>query len=198
MDKTLEYYNKKAHEFVNNTVSVNFTDTQDLFLEYLPENGYILDFGCGSGRDTKYFKEKGYKIEAIDGSEELCQIASEYSGIKVECMLFQDLNENDQYDGIWACASILHLSKTEMKDVLKKMIRSLKKNGIIYTSFKYGEFEGMKNDRYFSDFTEKIFQEYFINIEGVELEKQWVTADVRPDRGEEKWLNIILRKSDFN
>lgn len=198
MDKTLEYYNKKAHEFVNNTVSVNYTDTQDLFLEYLPENGYILDFGCGSGRDTKYFKEKGYKIEAIDGSEELCQIASEYSGIKVECMLFQDLNENDQYDGIWACASILHLSKTEMKDVLKKMIRSLKKNGIIYTSFKYGEFEGMKNDRYFSDFTEKIFQEYFINIEGVELEKQWVTADVRPDRGEEKWLNIILRKSDFN
>ena len=198
MDKTLEYYNKKAHEFVNNTVSVNFTDTQDLFLEYLPENGYILDFGCGSGRDTKYFKEKGYKIEAIDGSEELCQIASEYSGIKVECMLFQDLNENDQYDGIWACASILHLSKTEMKDVLKKMIRSLKKNGIIYTSFKYGEFEGMKNDRYFSDFTEKIFQEYLINIEGVELEKQWVTADVRPDRGEEKWLNIILRKSDFN
>lgn len=198
MDKTLEYYNKKAHEFVNNTVSVNYTDTQDLFLEYLPENGYILDFGCGSGRDTKYFKEKGYKIEAIDGSEELCQIASEYSGIKVECMLFQDLNENDQYDGIWACASILHLSKTEMKDVLKKMIRSLKKNGIIYTSFKYGEFEGKKNDRYFSDFTEKIFQEYFINIEGVELEKQWVTADVRPDRGEEKWLNIILRKSDFN
>ena len=85
-----------------------------------------------------------------------------------------------------------------MKDVLKKMIRSLKKNGIIYTSFKYGEFEGMKNDRYFSDFTEKIFQEYLINIEGVELEKQWVTADVRPDRGEEKWLNIILRKSDFN
>ena len=120
MDKTLEYYNKKAYEFVNNTVSVNFTDTHNLFLKYLPENGCILDFGCGSGRDTKYFKDKGYKIEAIDGSEELCQIASEYSGIKVECMLFQDLNENDQYDGIWACASILHLSKTEMKDVLKK------------------------------------------------------------------------------
>ena len=198
MDKTLEYYNKKAHEFVNNTVSVNFTDTQDLFLEYLPENGCIIDFGCGSGRDTKYFKDKGYKIEAIDGSEELCQIASEYSGIKVECMLFQDLNENDQYDGIWACASILHLSKTEMKDVLKKMIRSLKKNGIIYTSFKYGEFEGMKNNRYFSDFTEKTFQEYLINIEGVKLEKQWITVDVRPGRGEEKWLNIILRKSDFN
>ena len=109
MDKTLEYYNEKAQEFVKNTVSVNFTDTQDLFLEYLPENGCILDFGCGSGRDTKYFKDKGYKIEAIDGSEELCQIASEYSGIKVECMLFQDLNENDQYDGIWACESILHL-----------------------------------------------------------------------------------------
>ena len=162
---------------------------------------YICDSEAASNlirSSTKYFKDKGYKIEAIDGSEELCQIASEYSGIKVECMLFQDLNENDQYDGIWACASILHLSKTEMKDVLKKMIRSLKKNGIIYTSFKYGEFEGMRNNRYFSDFTEKTFQEYLINIEGVKLEKQWVTADVRPDRGEEKWLNIILRKSDFN
>lgn len=198
MDKTLEYYNSKAHEFVNNTVSVDFTDTQDLFLEYLPENACILDFGCGSGRDTKYFKDKGYNVEAVDGSEELCQIASEYSGIRVERILFQDLNEKAKYDGIWACASILHLSKSELKDVLKKMIISLKKNGIIYTSFKYGEFEGMRNDRYFSDFTEKTFQEYIDSIEGIELEKQWVTADVRPGRGEEKWLNMILRKSDFN
>lgn len=198
MDETIQYYNRKAHEFVNNTVSVNFTETQDLFLKLLPEYACILDFGCGSGRDTKYFKDKEYKVDAIDGSEELCKIASEYSGIAVKYMLFNDLNEKDKYDGIWACASILHLSKIELYDVLHKMIMALKINGIIYTSFKYGDFEGMRNGRYFSDFTEKTFQEYIVNIEGIELEKQWVTADVRPGRGEEKWLNIILRKLDFN
>lgn len=198
MDKTLQYYNNKANEFVNNTVDVKFNDTLDYFLKFLPESGYILDLGCGSGRDTKYFKDKGYKVNAIDGSVELCKIASEYSGITVKCMLFQDLNEKDKYDGIWACASILHSSKQELQDVLNKMIRALKKNGIIYTSFKYGDFEGMRNERYFCDFTEKSFQKYISNIESIEIEKQWVTADVRAGRDEEKWLNIILRKLDFN
>lgn len=194
MDNTLEYYNSKAHEFVNNTLNVNFTDTQDRFLKLLPDNGYILDFGCGSGRDTKYFKDKGYNVNAIDGSEELCQIASEYSGIEVKHMLFKDLNEKDKYDGIWACASILHLSKIELKAVLEKMIRSLKKNGIIYTSFKYGEFEGMRNERYFSDFTERTFKEYIVNTEEIDIEELWITTDVRQGRGDEKWLNIIMRR----
>lgn len=198
MDKTLQYYNSKSHEFVNSTVNVNFTDTQDQFLKFLPENGIVLDFGCGSGRDTKYFKDKGYQVDAIDGSEELCKIASEYSGIAVKCMFFQELNEKEKYDGIWACSSILHLSKTELIDVFGKMIIALKRNGIIYSSFKYGDFEGMRNGRYFSDFTESSFQKYIVDIGGLDIEKQWVTSDVRPGRGEEKWLNMILRKLDIN
>lgn len=197
-NKTLQYYNDKAIEFVNNTVDVNFTETQDLFLEFIPKKGRILDFGCGSGRDTKYFNKKGYLVDAIDGSEELCKIASEYSGIKVKCQLFQDLNEKDKYDGIWACASILHCSKQELQDILKKLVRALKKNGIIYTSFKYGDFEGMRNERLFSDFTEISFRKYVANFEEIEIEKQWITEDVRPGREDEKWLNIILRKSDSN
>lgn len=164
MNKTLQYYNSKAHEFVNNTVNVNFTDTQNQFLKYLPKNGIILDFGCGSGRDTKYFKDKGYQVDAIDGSEELCKIASEYCGITVNCMLFQELKEKEKYDGIWACSSILHLPKTELVNIFVKMKNALKRNGIIYTSFKYGDFEGMRNGRYFSDFTESTFKKYIANI----------------------------------
>lgn len=198
MDKTLQYYNSKANEFVNRTVDVIFSDMQDQFLKFLPIDGMILDFGCGSGRDTKYFIDKGYKVDAIDGSEELCKIASGFSGIKVKYMLFQELNEKEKYDGIWACASILHLSKSELMDVFGKMIKALKRNGIIYTSFKYGNFEGMRNGRLFSDFTETSFQEYVVNLEGIDIEKQWITADVRPGRGEDKWLNLILRKSDIN
>jgi len=196
MDKTLLYYNNKALEFANGTTNIDFSDTQDQFLSFLSDNSYILDFGCGSGRDTRYFMEKGFQVNAIDGSEELCRIANDYTGVPVRCMLFQDLNEVEKYDGIWACSSILHLSKTDLIDVLGKMIGALKRNGMIYTSFKYGDFEGMRDGRYFCDFTESSFQEYIVNVEGIELIKQWITSDVRPGRGEEMWLNIILRKAN--
>jgi hypothetical protein len=77
---------------------------------------------------------------------------------------------------------------------MKKMIAALKPNGIIYTSFKYGTFEGERNGRYFTDFTEESFANFMQDIEGVLVEEQWITSDVRPGRGEEKWLNLILRK----
>lgn len=192
---TLTYYNQNARSFVANTRSVDFRATQDKFLQKLPKSALILDFGCGSGRDTKYFLEQGHQVDAIDGSAELCHLASEYTGIEVRCMLFQELSEVDKYDGIWACSSILHLSKNEMKSVLEKMVTALKDGGIIYTSFKNGEFEGERNGRYFTDFTLESFQEFCKGIDGVAIEEHWITGDVRPDRGEEKWLNLILRKN---
>lgn len=192
---TLTYYNQNARSFVANTRSVDFRATQDKFLQKLPKSALILDFGCGSGRDTKYFLEQGHQVDAIDGSAELCHLASEYTGIEVRCMLFQELSEVDKYDGIWACSSILHLSKNEMKSVLEKMVTALKDGGIIYTSFKNGEFEGERNGRYFTDFTLESFQEFCKGIDGVAMEEHWITGDVRPDRGEEKWLNLILRKN---
>lgn len=194
-DKTLDYYNQNAEAFVANTVSVDFKQTQDKFINRLETGNYILDFGCGSGRDTKYFIESGYDVTAIDGSEELCKSASAYTGIQVKNMLFQDLNEVGCYDGIWACSSILHLPKDELKIVTKKMSRALKPNGIIYTSFKYGEFEGERNGRYFTDFTIETFKEFIQDIEDLKLDEYWITGDVRPGRGEEKWLNIILQKN---
>ena len=119
---TLDYYNQNAQSFASGTVSVDFHETQDRFLKLLDKGSLVLDFGCGSGRDTKYFLEHGYQVDAIDGSKELCKIASEYTGITVKQMLFQELNETEKYDGIWACSSILHRSKEELKTVLKKMI----------------------------------------------------------------------------
>lgn len=158
-NKTLEYYNKNADNFAKTTIDVNFYETQKLFQALLPEHGYILDFGCGSGRDTKYFLEQGFYVDATDGSEEMCHIASNYTGIQVRRLLFEDLDENKKYDGIWACSSILHLPKNELKAVFMKMFKALKEDGIIYTSFKYGDFEGERNGRYFTDFTEKTFEE---------------------------------------
>lgn len=197
MDNTLKYYEENANQFVQGTVSVDFKQTQDKFLGKLKIGDSILDFGCGSGRDTKYFADKGFQVEATDGSLELCKLASEHTGIPVRQMLFEELNELEKYDGIWACSSILHLSKDALAKVLKKMADALKGKGVIYTSFKYGEFEGERNGRYFTDFTIETFKEYLQEIPELQMEEYWITSDVRPGRGEEKWLNLILRKSDI-
>ena len=192
--KTIEYYNENVSKFVNDPQDVVFCATQDLFLSYLNEGDSILDFGCGSGRDTKYFLSKGYKVDATDGSEEICKVASDYTGINVKCLLFNELDEIDKYDGIWACASILHLDRDDLIDVFHRIARALKDNGILYTSFKYSEFEGMRNGRYFTDFTIESFNEFQTNIPEFIIEKKWITRDVRAGREDEKWLNLIMRK----
>ncbi len=194
IDKTLKYYNENAQSFASGTVSVKFTEVQDKFLEKLNPDAYILDFGCGAGRDTKYFLSRGYQVDAVDGSEQLCRIASEYTGIKVRQMLFQELDEKEKYDGIWACASILHLPKKQLREVLENMYAALKSEGWIYASFKYGEFEGERNGRYFTDFTTDTFKDFIHDMHGLKIEEQWITGDVRPGRGEEKWLNLLLQK----
>lgn len=191
---TLNYYNKNAREFANGTVNVNFTEIQDLFLEYVPEGGKILDFGCGSGRDTKYFLNKGYNVDAIDGSEELCKIAGNYTGISVKKMKFEELDCIGVYYGIWACASILHVANKELPSILRKMTDAVKTGGVIYTSFKYGEFEGYRNGRYFTYHTKESFRKIIEDIPELAIDRLWVSDDVRAERGEEQWLNLILRK----
>ena len=194
MTNTINYYNQNAENFIANTQNADMHPTQERFLRLLDANTSILDFGCGSGRDTKYFLEKGYQVTATDGSAELCRLASEFIGIKVKEMLFQELDAMNQYDGIWACSSILHLPKKELLPVIWKMCEALKDNGIIYTSFKYGDFEGERNGRYFTDFTEKTFREVIEKVPELTIEEHWITSDVRPGRSEEKWLNLLLRK----
>ena len=193
-ESTLEYYNSKAKDFVSGTVDVAFTEIQDLFIEYIPAGGKILDFGCGSGRDTKYFLSKGYDVDATDGSEELCKIASEYAGVQVKQMLFEELNAIEEYDGIWACASILHVEKNQLPDVMKKISIATKTGGVVYESFKYGDFEGIKNGRFFTYLTEESFGKLLKAVPELVIEKLWISADVRAERGEERWLNIVLRK----
>lgn len=194
IEDTIVYYNKNADVFVEGTIYIDFTQKQTHFLSKLISGSHILDLGCGSGRDTKYFLEQGYRVTAADGSIELCKAAGKYTGIPIRHMLFQELNETEIYDGIWACSSILHLPLPELNDVFHRMAAALKERGVIYTSFKYGTYEGERNGRYFTDMTEEKFSCFLQNIKELELEEQWVTSDVRPGRGDEKWLNIILRK----
>ncbi len=192
---SIDYYNKNAGRFITDTVSIDFHDTQERFLSWLAPASLILDLGCGSGRDTKYFLERGYRAEAADGSEEMCRYARRYTGIPVRRMLFEELDERERYDGIWACSSLLHLPRSALADVLRKTEAALKPGGVLYASFKYGTFEGERNGRYFTDLTEDSFAELLRQTERLSLREQWITPDARPDRADEKWLNLILQKS---
>lgn len=193
-DKTIQYYEENADLYISGTQKADMKNARRRFLECLPQQARILDFGCGSGRDAKAFLDAGYVVDAVDGSPELCRAASEYAGIPVKQMLFQELDVKDVYDGVWACASILHLPKTELSEVLMKISAALRPGGILYTSFKYGEFEGMRSGRYFTDFTEETLAEFWRNLSRMQIISTWITQDVRPGREEERWINLLAER----
>lgn len=193
-DTTLQYYQQNADAFVQGTVSADMYDAQMRFLQLLPLQAYILDFGCGSGRDTKVFLEQGNKVDAVDGSAELCRRASELAGIPIKQMLFEELSATEQYDGVWACASILHLPRRELVGVLHKISMALKTGGVLYTSFKCGEYEGIRDGRFFTDLTEKSLRDLMTEIPSLKIIETWITNDVRPGREEERWINTLARR----
>lgn len=127
MDKTLEYYNRTAQDYTADTLHADVSGLYPFFLTHLPPNATILDLGCGPGRDSKCFLEKGYRVLSIDGSEELCKIASTHTGQPVLCQTFEALDYTQEFDGVWACASLLHVPKTRLPKVLENISRALKK-----------------------------------------------------------------------
>ena len=189
----MNYYDENAREFFDGTVNANMTPHHMEFLKLMPENGHILDAGCGSGRDAKKFMSLNYKVTAIDESAEMCRLASEYMGMPVKHKRFQEIDCLNEFDGIWASASLLHVPSDEIGDVLNRLKNSLMENGILYASFKYGDFEGMRNGRFFNDFTEKTATELF-EKNGFEVLKTWITSDSRKGREDEKWVNILVSK----
>ncbi|MFX9081928.1 class I SAM-dependent methyltransferase, partial [Acinetobacter baumannii] len=106
--KTIDYYNQYADEFAQATLNVDMETLYQPFLAELPESARILDLGCGSGRDTLAFKNKDYQIDAIDYSTALVERATQLTGIAVQQQSFYEIEVQDIYDGVWACASLLH------------------------------------------------------------------------------------------
>ena len=137
------------------------------FEEFIPNGGRILDVGCGSGRDSKYFGDKGYKITAIDGSEVMCKAASKYAGIDVIKMDIENMKLTGLYDGIWACASLLHIKKISMRRVLDELIGLLNFHGVLYASWKYGNTEREDNGKHYSDYNEKQLKELVYSTDDI-------------------------------
>ena len=193
--KTIDYYNQYAEEFTASTFEVDMESLYQPFLAELFEGTRILDVGCGSGRDTLAFKNKGYEVDAIDYSEELVKRATLITGVQVKLQRFYEIDEHEIYDGVWACASLLHCERDRLAEIIGKLRTALKPNGVIYMSFKYGDSDREKDGREFTDLNEQQAQELLAQFDQVSLVQQWITVDKRPER-EEQWLNLLLKKND--
>lgn len=192
---TLEYYDNNIDSYKDmwfNEFSKNYNfEIPDMFLSYLKNNSYILDLGCGTGRDSKYFIDKGYKVKSIDGSKEMCNLAKNLLNINVEQINFLDINYENEFDGIFACASLLHLSNEDLIIVLKKISKSLKQKGILYTSFKYGKTNRIDSGRFYNDMTNQKFINLISEIKELKIIKSWISDQYKSDT---KFLNYILIK----
>lgn len=188
---TLTWYRENAETFLSRTGNVDMTMTYDPFLELVAPGGSILDLGCGAGSAALYFTRKGYKVLAVDGCAEYCEHTRRRAGCEVRQMLFGELDYTNAFDGVWACASLLHVRKDALPGVLRLIRRALKKDGVFYASFKYGETEREKNGRLFSDFTEESLRTLLDEAGGFRTVKLWTTADARPERAEERWVNVL-------
>ncbi len=183
-------YNKNAESFFEGSVNADMSGVRNRFLKYVPAGGRILDAGCGSGRDSKAFLDAGYDVVSFDASEEMCKRASEYIGREVLNLRFEDISFDKEFDGIWACATLLHVPMNELPGIMQKLHGALKPGGAIYASFKYGEGTVSRGERQFTDFTEKSIVPLFENA-GFEIVSNIVGSDSRPGRENEKWVNVI-------
>ena len=190
---TLEFYNQNAESFFNDTIQVDMSELYRPFVQRVKPSGLILDAGCGSGRDAKAFLAMGFQVDAMDASVEMVKLASQFTGLPVKQQTLESITDIERYDGIWACASLLHLPETLLPKVFTQFEAALKPMGVWYMSFKYGCGEREKDGRVFTDLNEEGLQELLKHCPSLSIIEQWVTVDKRPDR-DERWLNVVVCK----
>lgn len=193
-NSNIAYYDDHAEEYASQTLLMDMSAVINEFLIYVPEGGMILDAGCGSGRDSLYFLKSGYQVEAFDASIQIARIARKNTGLAVKNIRFQEMNYDNVFDGVWACASLLHIEKTELNSVFRRIFISLKQGGVFFSSFKYGAGKLLTKGRSFTMFNENDLKNMLKSNPGFELIKTWKNQTIL-GRQTTNWFNIILRKT---
>jgi SAM-dependent methyltransferase len=193
-DPTVAYYEANAKRFARETLGLRMDGLYEPFLALVPPGGSILDAGCGPGRDALAFLSRGYQVTAFDVSPEMVRLARELTGLEVAVLRLQDVAFEEGFDGIWACASLLHVPQREISDVLSRLGKALRPGGACYMSFKVGEAEEVRRGRLFTDHTVETLRSLLSRLPALEVLRVWETPDLRPDRPGERWVNALVRK----
>lgn len=190
---TIDYYNNHSEELYEYTKDISMEEHWDVFTELLEDNSSILDLGCGSGRDSAYFISRGFDVTALDGSENMCNLASIHIGQEVLHMEFEDIDFEEVFDGVWANASLHHVPSNDIEEILDKVVKGLKKDGIMYMSFHYGEEEGLEEERYYTNYNTKTLKGLIARFEKLELIGIRKSRDIVPER-DTQWIYALVRR----
>lgn len=190
---SIDYYNQNADRFYQNTAFADMSALYGMFEQYLPAHARILDAGCGSGRDSLHFAQKGYAVTAFDAAHELVLRARALTSLPVRECTFESFEDEGLFDGIWACASLLHVSREQTPATLRKLAGFLKPGGVFYLSFKVGSGEAFRNGRMFNDYDEDSFRTMIADLPELTVVELQMTDDVRPEI-HERWLNVVMKK----
>ncbi len=191
----IDYYNDNSDVFIKSTVDCKMDEVYEPFLKNLNEGDRILDAGCGSGRDSLQFKKLGFNVEAFDISEKMVEAATGLTGIAVRRQSFLDIEYKEEFDAVWACASLLHVNRDILPEAFKKLHKALHEDGIMYCSFKLRDEDFTKDGRSFTCFTERSFKSFLDKLKIFDILKIYVTHDSRVERKNELWINAILKKN---
>lgn len=194
MASSEDFYDRHAEIFVASTFFLDMRALYNVFVNHVTKGGHILDAGCGSGRDALFFRQQGYLVTAFDSSPAIVSLARRKTGLPIQQRSFSEVEESIVYDGIWACASLLHVSLSQIPETIARLWQALKPGGILYMSFKFGEGEREQDGRHFTDANETIAGQWIEKLHGTESCRMWRTEDRRPDR-DEQWLNILVSKA---
>lgn len=194
MDNSIAYYDEHCERFVKETFDIDLSQVYQPFLELVPAGGRLLDAGCGSGRDALAFSNLGFEVDAFDASARCVEQARQLTGLEIQQLRFDEMDFENEFDGIWACASLLHIRREQLDEVLDRFHRALKDHGVAYLSFKKGDQDSEKDGRSYTNFTLGEFDAWVGQAQGWICLEAWLSEDLRPHRRQEFWVNGLIRK----
>lgn len=190
----IDYYNRYASKIFEDTVDLDMEEIRQEFLSMLEEGDTILDLGCGSGRDSEAFYELGYDVTPIDASEEMAKLAEIHTGLEVLQLAYEDMEFEDVFDGIWGSAALIHVPDKEMTGVLERIVDALCQDGVLYLSFREGDFEGFEGGLYYNDYTPRQLEHLLKATDRLKVKKVWETEDPAGD-SDVRWVHILAKKT---
>jgi SAM-dependent methyltransferase len=193
-ESTKDFYETHARDYFDRTVSADLSAYYERFLKHVKPGGRILDAGCGSGRDLKVFRDRGFEVLGVDASQALVKLAAQFSGANCLVIRLEDLNFEHAFDAVWACASLLHVPKLRLLPILQRLYLALVEGGLLFASVQLGRGERhLPDGRFFAYYALDEFAQSLKRI-GFSINESWVSEDALPSRRRIRWVNIIARR----